>query len=217
VLKEKVKFVYDQVERLNREKIDGDLVECGVFRGGLVLTMAMSQIRFGTERDIWLFDTFRGLTPPSKQDGDAINGLWKKLQKGEAMGNEMKRGIKNNRWNWGPRYLVERVVSLSMYPPEKIHFLEGDVSTTLRKNTLPEKIAYLRLDTDWFQSSYDELLFLMPRMSPGGIVEFDDYCGWEGQRKATNKYFSEHYPDLKIIMKPCAYVIVPSVKSRKTK
>ena len=62
---------------------------------------------------------------------------------------------------------------------------------TIPKN-LPEKIALLRLDTDWYESTKHELIHLFPRLVPGGVLIIDDYGFWKGARQAVDEYFAEN-------------------------
>jgi hypothetical protein len=70
-------------------------------------------------------------------------------------------------------------------------FIKGKVEETIPEQA-PAQIALLRLDTDWYESTYHELVHLYPRLSPGGILIIDDYGHWAGARKAVDEYFAEH-------------------------
>ena len=70
------------------------------------------------------------------------------------------------------------------YPEDRVHFFEGKVEETL-KEIVPETIALLRLDTDFYESTKTELDILYPRLQSGGILIVDDYGYWEGVRKAV--------------------------------
>ena len=61
---------------------------------------------------------------------------------------------------------------------------------------MPKQIALLRLNTDWFESTYHELVHLYPLLSKGGVLIIDDYGHWQGARKAVDTYFKEQgiYP-----------------------
>jgi O-methyltransferase len=76
---------------------------------------------------------------------------------------------------------------------DKIIFIQGDVAVTLEvPNNLPEGIAVLRLDTDWYESTKKELEILYPRLSVGGVLLVDDYGHWVGAREAVDEYFKRH-------------------------
>lgn len=72
-----------------------------------------------------------------------------------------------------------------------IHFVKGPVEETIPDNA-PEKIALLRLDTDWYESTRHELEHLYPRLSKHGIIIIDDYDAWPGSRRATDEYIAVH-------------------------
>jgi O-methyltransferase len=68
-------------------------------------------------------------------------------------------------------------------------FVKGPVEETIPRTT-PERIALLRPDTDWYESTKHELVHLYPRLVPGGVLMIDDYGHCSGARKATDEYFS---------------------------
>ena len=72
-----------------------------------------------------------------------------------------------------------------------INFVRGKVEDTIPKN-MPEKIALLRLDTDWYESTYHELKYLFPLLSKNGVLIIDDYGHWKGAKKAVDQYFGEN-------------------------
>jgi hypothetical protein len=76
------------------------------------------------------------------------------------------------------------------YPSALVNYVAGPVEATL-PSTLPERIGLLRVDTDWYTSTYHELLHLWPRLSPGGILIIDDFGHWAGARNAVEQYFGE--------------------------
>ena len=77
------------------------------------------------------------------------------------------------------------------YPADKMNFVKGRVEDTLKTVALPEKIAILRLDTDWYHSTKAELEILWDRLQSGGILLVDDYCSWQGARTAVDQFFEE--------------------------
>ena len=76
------------------------------------------------------------------------------------------------------------------YPEERLVFVEGEVQKTLPE-TAPEHLALLRLDTDWYQSTLHELVYLYPRLAPRGVLILDDYGSFEGARRAVDEYLAE--------------------------
>jgi len=76
------------------------------------------------------------------------------------------------------------------YPEERIHMVRGPVEETLPQQA-PERLALLRLDTDWYESTRRELVHLYPRLSDGGVLIVDDYGHWSGARRAVDEYFGQ--------------------------
>jgi O-methyltransferase len=78
------------------------------------------------------------------------------------------------------------------YDERLCRIVQGDVVQTLRHEAnLPEEIALLRLDTDWYASTIVELKVLYPRLAIGGILIVDDYGHWQGSKKAVDEYFAD--------------------------
>ena len=83
---------------------------------------------------------------------------------------------------------VKQLLMQTRYPWEKLIFIEGRVEESMPRH-LPDEIALLRLDTDWYESTYHELVHLYPRLVEGGILIVDDYGQWQGAKKAVDDYF----------------------------
>ena len=166
--------------------VAGDFVECGVWRGGSVMAMALELSSLGaTDRRIWLYDTFAGMTAPTGADIEAGSGVT-----AETMLEQTPIGDGDNVWCVAGRPDVESNIRSTGYPFEKFYFVEGDVAETL-KSEFPQTISLLRLDTDWYESTRVELEVLYPRLSVGGVCIFDDYGHWQGARRAVDEYFEK--------------------------
>lgn len=167
-------------------KIEGDFVECGVWRGGSVMAMASELKSMGQmDRRIWLYDTFAGMTPPTSADIEAGTGI-----SAESMLEATPVADGDNVWCVAGMADVQANVRSTGYPFDQFRFVEGDVGQTLL-HSAPEKIALLRLDTDWYESTKRELEVLYPRLSVGGVCIFDDYGHWQGARRAVDEYFEQ--------------------------
>lgn len=169
---------------VSKRKIPGSFVECGVWKGGSSMMAAMSLMNLGdTSKDLYLYDTFEGMSPPSEFDKD---------RDGVAAGDKLKvRGYADfSDWCRAGIDEVARNMKLTGYPEDKIHLIAGKVEDTL-PGTSPKEISVLRLDTDWYESSKHELIHLYPLLSPGGVLIIDDYGHWQGCRRAVDEYFSE--------------------------
>jgi O-methyltransferase len=173
------------VRYLVTEGIEGDLVECGVWRGGSVMAMAHELIRLGVpNRRIWLYDTFTGMTAPSDKDVEAATGIL-----AADMLASTSVGDGNNVWCVAARPDVEANIRSTGYPFSLFSIVEGDVSMTVR-DSAPDEIALLRLDTDWYESTRDSLEVMFPRLAVGGVCILDDYGHWTGARRAVDEYFA---------------------------
>lgn len=158
--------------------LEGAVVECGVYRGGACLLAAEVLASLGeTKKEIWLYDTFSGMTDPTDEDRIAVSG--------EPVENRDPRG-----WWTSSREEVEKILELSDYPRNRYRFVEGDVEETLGRQT-PDRISVLRLDTDWYASTRIELEILYPKLVNGGVLLIDDFGHFTGARKAVVEYFSE--------------------------
>ena len=185
----------DAVIQVNKEKIPGDIVECGVWKGGMSMSMAIVNLRYDTQRHFWLFDTFEGLPEPTSEfDDERAKKHYSDLNAGlmtEKVKNSLvNRGMEEGKWNYGPLDVVKNNMRYTTYPSENIHFIKGKVEETLLNSALPEKIAILRLDTDWYESTKAELDILWDRLQPGGLLLVDDYCHWKGAKNAVDHFFA---------------------------
>ena len=137
-----------------------------------------------TSRDLYLYDTYEGMPEPSEKDtnykGEKGFEDWEKNEEANY-----------NKWCYASLDEVRNNLKSTGYPEEKIHFIKGKVEETIPFD-IPSKIALLRLDTDWYESSYHEIKNLYPLLSQNGILILDDYGHWQGQKEAINRYFSEH-------------------------
>ena len=165
-------------------EIPGAFVECGVWRGGNSMVMARTLVSLGsTDRAIYLYDTFEGMTEPTDFDRDSSG----KAAKSQLRLSKKKEG--NNVWCIASMEDVQSNVSSVGYPTERVHYVKGDVGSTLKiEQNLPESISLLRLDTDWYESTKTELEVLFPRLVKGGVCLIDDYGHWQGARKAVDEY-----------------------------
>ena len=161
-----------------RHRVPGEIVECGVWRGGSMQAVALTLAAAGdTTRHLHLFDTFEGMPPPTEHDvrasdGEAAARLLATHGQGSAVW--AKAGLED----------VQQGMAEVDYPAELVHYHQGMVEETIPEQA-PEQIAILRLDTDWYASTKHELEHLYSRLSPGGVLIIDDYGSWEGARKAT--------------------------------
>jgi len=179
---ERIYSLIQAVKFIVRNKIPGDIVECGVWMGGSMLTIAKTLIELGEDdRNLYLYDTFDGMTVPTEND-IAFNN---------QSASDMYVKEKGSQWCSAPLEKVKEVMYSSGYSHEKIHFIRGKVEETL-PDFMPNHISLLRLDTDWYESTYHELLYLFPVLSHHGMLIIDDYGYWQGAKLAVDQYFQEN-------------------------
>jgi O-methyltransferase len=172
------------VRYLARRGIAGAIVECGVWKGGSMLAAARTLAVLGdTARELYLFDTYEGMPPPSEHDV-AFDGT--PAQAALAAANPADAW---SVWCRAPLDGVKAVMRQSGYPAERIHYVQGRVEDTV-PGQAPDAIALLRLDTDWHGSVAHALEHLYPRLASGGVLIIDDYGHWRGARKATDEFIA---------------------------
>jgi O-methyltransferase len=176
----------EAVRYLIGNDIAGDIVECGVWRGGSMMAVAHTLMGLADQsRGLYLFDTFEGMTAPTDKDvaasGETAERLMAQSDPGDA------RSV----WCIAPLEEVRQAVLGTGYDRSRVFFVKGRVEDTVPAHA-PEKIALLRLDTDWYESTRHELRHLFPRLVPGGVLIIDDYGHWSGARQAVDEYLAEH-------------------------
>ncbi|MGF1479798.1 MAG: TylF/MycF/NovP-related O-methyltransferase [Cyanophyceae cyanobacterium] len=183
---ERANALINAVNYLVANKIDGAFVECGVWKGGSIMAMALTLKKLGDEsRELYLYDTFSGMSAPSDVD-ISVNG-----EKAADQFSQTKLSADSSNWCFSSLEEVKENVLSTGYPQEKIYFIEGKVEDTIPTN-IPQEIALLRLDTDWYESTKHEMTHLFPLLKPNGVLIIDDYGHWEGARKAIDEYIADN-------------------------
>jgi O-methyltransferase len=166
--------IFQSIKHVAEAKIGGDFVECGVFLGGSMIGAARFADHFGLkDRRFFAFDTFSGF--PTKTVEKDLNGGSVDLS---------ALPILNNRF----RHIVEHRIADSGIDPNRFVLVEGMVEDVLPTKDIGP-IAYLRLDTDYYDSTMIELEVLYPKVTDGGVLIIDDYGHFDGVRAATDLYF----------------------------
>jgi len=178
--KKRVNGLINSIEYILENNIPGDFVECGVWRGGNIMVMILLLQKYGKTRKIWLYDTFEGMSEPTPEDTHKGKHAQTMMEKNSfikciASIDYVKKGI--NQLNY----------------EGEIEYVQGKVEDTIPE-TVPENIALLRLDTDWYESTAHELTHLYPLLKKEGIMIVDDYNFWDGSTKAVNEYLSPEQP-----------------------
>ena len=180
---ERMNALYLAVRHIVKMNVPGDFVECGVWRGGSCMLIAHTLVKMGaTDRQIRLFDTFEGMSKPTEIDrnvhGVVAREKWQDTDAGREWCAASLEDVRHNMESTG-------------YPMANISFIQGKVEDTLPA-AAPAAVALLRLDTDWYESTRQELTVLYPRLCRNGVLILDDYGHWAGAKKAVDEYFLDH-------------------------
>jgi hypothetical protein len=185
---ERMLALRNAAQYIARAGIEGAVVECGVWRGGSMMTVALTLLELQSPTyDLYLFDTFTGMPAPGPEDVSLT---------GESAATLLERSdTESDVWAISSLANVRAAMASTGYPAERVHFVEGVVEDTI-PDSAPERIALLRLDTDWYSSTKHELTHLFPRLERRGVLLIDDYGHWSGARQATDEYFEREGLDL---------------------
>ena len=194
--------LYGAIRYIIANDIPGDFVECGVYRGGSCMMMALTLMSLGvTDRRIYLYDTFRGMSEPGAADISM-----KRDRVGVTEWRE-KQAEDHNEWCFAALDEVQQNMTSTGYDVNQLRYVEGRTQDTL-PDTLPGDIALLRLDTDWYDSTYHELTHLYPRLVKNGVFISDDYAHWRGHRLAIDNYFQVNSINLMLNRTACGAIAI---------
>jgi hypothetical protein len=167
----RLQALYDAVRHVIATDVPGALVECGTARGGSAALMGLTTQCLGADRTVWVFDTFEGIPAPTAADPD-----WQIAQT----------------YTGSFAATVDEVEALlkQLNILQNYKLIKGLLQTTLSTCGL-EAIALLHLDCDWYDSMRCCLEQLYDRVSPGGIIQIDDYGHWKGAKKAVDEFLRD--------------------------
>ena len=192
--------IIQSLKYISKNNIDGDIVECGVFSGGSLALIAKYAKKLSLNSKIIGFDTFEeGFKNPTLTKHDiTIKG-----QKLNFSNNKTTRdfypSVNNVKKNI--KFFLNEV-------PENLFLIKGDILKTLKDNdNIPEKISFLRLDTDLYSTTKFQLEVLYPRLVKGGVLHIDDYGFFSGVKKAVDDYFKNENVWLHRVCLTCRLLI----------
>jgi O-methyltransferase len=165
--------VLGQLEHVLVAGVDGAVVELGCYRGSTSLFIRRVLDAAGQfDRPFHVYDSFAGLPPKTIQDA---SGAGTDFVAGEL--------------SVSKRDFLHEFKHASLKPP-RVH--KGWFSD-LTPEDLPEPIAFAFLDGDFYESIYDSLKLVWPRLAPGGTVVIDDYSreALPGVARAVRDYFEQ--------------------------
>ena len=171
---------------VHKKNIPGDIVECGVWKGGNLILAGQVGQKLGRRWKIWGYDTYEGMSEPSEFDIGISDGMPAEKEFAELQGDGY------NAWCYSSLEEVSSNIKRCSLDLSNYRFIKGKCEETLtRAENIPDKIAVLRLDTDWYESTRKELEVLFPRLAQHGVLIVDDYGHWGGAKRAVDEYFKD--------------------------
>lgn len=186
------------VDYIVENKIEGDIVECGVWKGGSMMLIARRLLQLNcSNRKLFLFDTFEGMSEPDEVDVSAVDN-----SKAKELLEKQDRLEGNNVWCYSSLDEVKSNLNKTKFPLQNLFYFKGKVEDTLPEPSIGN-IALLRLDTDWYESTKHELETLFDKLVVGGVLIIDDYGHWSGSKKAVDEFIEKR--KLKIFLNRIDY------------
>jgi hypothetical protein len=192
--------LYERVSGLEKQGIQGILVEAGCALGGSAIVMAAAKTK---ARPFFVYDVFGMIPPPSEHDGPEVHERYQVIRSGRS------KGIGGNKYYGYEENLLEKVSeNFRRYgmPVEanNIYLIKGLFEDTLR---IEEPVALAHIDGDWYHSVWTSLQQIEPFLSPQGVLVIDDYDAWSGCRKAVDEYFRDKRDRYEFIRKSRLHIV----------
>ncbi len=172
-------------KRIESEKVPGDIIEAGCALGGSSLLLCSVKNK---NRKLNIYDVFETIPPPGEKDGSDAHQRYEVITSGQA------KGIDGNNYYGYEENLMEEVENLFKrnnleISDNEVALIQGLVQDTLE---VTGPVALAHIDLDWYDPVMHCLDKILPHLSPGGTIIFDDYNDWSGCREAVDEYFSKH-------------------------
>ena len=178
----RIQSLQNALHKINN--LDGDIVECGTWRGGLAALMLQHILDHKLDKLLFIYDTFEGMPEPGDKDHpDALRRY-----------SELKDGEYSDWCRAGIDIVRDTLSQVTKTYSDHCYLIEGKVEDTLEVFG-PQSIALCRLDTDWYSSTKVEMEVFFPRVVKGGYIIVDDYSDWPGCQMAVNEYLSKLDPN----------------------
>lgn len=190
----RIQSLLNALHKINN--IDGDIVECGTWRGGLAALMLQHVLDHKLDKHLFIYDTFEGMPEPGDKDHPDALRIY----------NEKKDGAYSDWCRAGINIVEDTLRQVTEAYDDYCHLIEGKVEDTLEVFG-PTNIALCRLDTDWYSSTKIEMEVFYPRVVRGGYIIVDDYSDWPGCKLAVDEYLSNLDEDFNLLVEDGSLVI----------
>tara|TARA_Y100000816_G_C25956039_1_gene498845 strand:- start:75 stop:857 length:783 start_codon:yes stop_codon:yes gene_type:complete len=190
--------ILQSLKYIQKNEIIGDIVECGVYNGNTLSFIVNFLNNNNLERKIWGYDTFEdGFLKIHESEFDIDFKSKKKIDLSD-----------DKTQYYTLAQVTENIRNNNKIDLNSLKLIKGDVIKTLDNvNNLPEKISFLRMDTDIYKTTKKQLEVLYPRLTKGGILHIDDYGLCPGVKKAVDEYFFNENIWLHRVDLTCRYLI----------
>ena len=199
------KYIYDFIGK-NHQKLEGDILEAGTYRGRMTLGLALFLKNLGSGKLVHTFDTFKGFPEYSKEDGNEnfdslyaqkkisskhyqevqdLRLIRRKLNDGKIQPNNISTS--GNFSNTSLDRLNEKISLLEL---ANIRIYPGEFGETMNKNVDIKKIMFAFIDCDLYGGYMQSLNFIWPRLSMNGVIFLDEYYSlkFPGARIAVDQF-----------------------------
>ena len=187
-------FMRNKIKDIITRKIEGDIVECGVWMGGCSAAIAQTLLAHKDERVLHLFDSFDDICEPLPIDGKKLIKQVGGIKNAQGRLRPVKGFYKKRKLS-GPgneKHVHDLLTKIVGYPKEKVKIHKGWFQNTMVPCSKEiEKIALLFLDCDLYISIKLCLENLYSKLSKGGIIMIDDYNNYSGCKKAVDDFLKE--------------------------
>lgn len=148
------------------QAVNGDIIELGVYKGGMALLMERIRAGFAIRKPLRLFDTFAGMPE--------TDPVLDRHKKGDFSDTSLE------------------AVTAVFSGVSDVHFHRGLVQDTLPHANI-NSVSFVHIDLDIYYAIKASIEYIWPRLSPGGIVVFDDYGfpSCPGARRAVDEFFAD--------------------------
>ena len=190
--------INQSLQHIKNKNIPGELVECGIYNGFTIAFIDKIAEQIGLNKSIWGYDTFEeGFLKDTVSENDNFNIKKKKFD------------VTNDKTDYFTKeQVIKNINKHTNFNNERIKLIKGNIIETLEKEeNAPNKISFLRMDTDIYQTTKKQLEILYPKLSVGGVLHIDDYGWMSGVKDAVDEYFKDKKIWLHRVDLTCRYLI----------